>query len=1365
MKKQTPFLLILLLFLCAAPCNISAQVGRFFSSYKEISNSLINQVYQDRNGFIWIATEDGLNRYDGTKFTVYRHNDNEGSIKNNYVHSILDDSQGRFWVGCINGLLLYDQAADTFTEQVLIRDGKTIHPHVTSIIEQDNGDILFATSGQNVLLLPKGSDTFQILGNMPVYVQNIYVDHSGTIWVATESNGIFSYQTLTGIGKNYKGGKGGSSGHPSEISSFCEDNRGDLYVGTIGDGLLRYDTTRDAFVPVIYKGRDDAKGRDDLKIKSLFCTKRGNLYIGTDGEGLKQYDPEKDRVADYNINVVSTDLSNAKVHSILEDKDGNLWLGLFQKGLVFLPKTQNRFDYYGYRSVIKNTVGTGCITAICTDRNGVTWVGTDTEGLFAIDAEGNRLKHYPIGNSPSSIPNAIMCIYETTAGDLLLGSFFNGLVRFDRKTGTCVQYTQFPRVMTISEDANGALYLGTNGSGMFKVPKGGLNPVKYTSSSDDAATGADELNNNWVNSIMTDREGLIWIGTYRGLACFDPRRNTFLTYAKGNNLLPDNIVSALIEDSDERIWIGTYEGLFCFSKKTQRILKYTTKDGLADNVICGLADDSQGAIWISTHNGLSKFAPRQDIFMNYNANDGLQGNEFSRGAVFKNKNGRILFGGTNGITAFNPWDIKETDKNNTVVITDFTVLNRSIKKGDLSYGVVITDKAVFKTDTFHLAAKDNTFSMKFSVMDYNNPERIIYQHKIKELGKDWIASSPGDNHISYSYLKPGIYTVQIRANDNDDYSPIKEIVVSIAPPWYSSWWGIGIIILIIILLFWMLIMFARSRYQHRKEALNMKRLEEINEAKLQYFMNISHEIRNPMTLIINPLEKIIKDNKDPELNKSYLIIYRNAQRILRLVNQLMDIRKIEKGQMSIKCRETNIVDFIKDLMLTFEYMARQKRISFEFVHDIPDLKVWIDLNNFDKVLLNIFSNAFKYAPDDGEIIVRLSTGFDDNTKGPLHHYYEISVTDNGIGIDEDKIEKIFDRFYQVPNSITNSYFSTGIGLHLAKSLVLLHHGTIKAENRKDVRGSIFVIRMPLGCEHLQVSELQRVEDIPVVTALSKSDGRKLFGLITEGDASEPAPRPRTKYKVLIVEDEFEIRHYIKDVLSSEYIIAESANGKEAMEAVAGSKPDLIISDIMMPEMDGITLCRKVKQNTELNDIPVILLTAKARVEDKQEGLEVGADSYIPKPFNVSVLMSTIANLLENRERLRSKFSGIQEQKDKVQKIELKSADEELMEKVMNIINENMSEVELSVEMIAEKVGYSRVHVYRKIKEITNLSARDFVKSIKLKQAATLLSEKNLSVSEVAYAVGYSNISHFSNSFKSYFGVPPKEYKAIKKEKG
>ena len=661
---------------------------------------------------------------------------------------------------------------------------------------------------------------------------------------------------------------------------------------------------------------------------------------------------------------------------------------------------------------------------------------------------------------------------------------------------------------------------------------------------------------------------------------------------------------------------------------------------------------------------------------------------------------------------------------------------------------------------FQLAHYDNTFSIVFSTLQYNNPEQISYQYKIEELSNQWLSTEPGVNRVTYNNLLPGKYTFHVRALSHGNLSEIRTVKILITPPWYEMWWAYCIYAFLFGLLVLGIVNYILSRMRHRREIMKREHAEQLNEAKLQFFINISHEIRTPMTLIINPLEKLLAEKKGGEVQKTYLMIYRNAQRILRLINQLMDIRKLDKGQMFMKFRETDMVGFIDDVMLTFDYMARKKKIRFSFEHVMPQLKVWVDMNNFDKILMNIFSNAFKYTPEQGEITVTLSTGRDSTRRDPLKEYFEITVTDNGIGLDREKIERIFERFYQIDNDVTKSNFGTGIGLHLSRSLVELHHGIILAENREDAPGSRFIIRIPLGSAHLRTDELEDVEAIITPhTVLVKPEKTDLEGAFEEeeDEESKKAGKSKNRMRILIVEDEEEILSYLKEELEGDYRIMTRKNGREAYDTILADTPDLVISDIMMPEMDGLSLCRKIKQNTNVNHVPVILLTAKSKPEDTMEGMATGADAYMVKPFNTELLKSTIANLIANRKLLKSKFSGAQQQEDKVQKLSMKSADEILMSKIMKVINENLSNPDLNVEMLAANVGLSRVHVHRKLKELTNLSARDFIKNIRLQQAAALLKEKKLTVSEVAYATGYTNLSHFSSSFKEVHGMSPKEY--------
>lgn len=1349
---------LIVLLLCLVVLPLAAQTGKFYSTNNELSSSLINQIFQDKRGFIWIATEYGLNRFDGLRFSNYKHVSGDStSIKNNYVRTLFEDSRQNLLVGCIDGLMKYDSETDTFREIPMIRAGKRVFPHITQMQKLHNGEIWVVTTGQGIFRLDEEKQQAESIDAIMRQVNynfqsNLYEDSHYNIWIGTEGHGLICYLPDTQevrvfrypvINDNY-------------VSAIGEDKYGNLFIGTQKHGLSRYEREQNRFVPVPYMGGEEL---------SIYCLTLvdDRLLIGTDGQGLKTYNRMTGKIEDYSINSAPLDFSEGKIHTIMEDRDKNLWVGLFQKGIVLMPKQENPFEYYGNKSIHYNPIGQGCVMSIYQDSNRHLWVGADNEGIFELDAEGKRLRHYQPGNDPRSMANTIMCMYEDTNGDFWLGTYTRGLAKLNRRTGEC----EYPlpvdneKIFSITEDRHKNLYIATFGSGFYQYNLVTKELKHYESSKDETGDlTRNELANDWVNYIFCDSEGMIWLGHYKGISCFNPVNESFINYRKVNTLVEDRVGYVVQEDHAGNIWAGTTDGLYCFNKKTDELTCFTVADGLPNNVICGICEDEEHNMWISTYMGICKYDAKTGRYINYYAGDGLQGNEFTHGAFYKDEAGKVYFGGINGITYFQPSSIESVLKDTKVWITDFSIFNQPVRKNTRSGRHTVIYTSVPDANIFQLAHYDNTFSIVFSTLQYNNPEQISYQYKIEELSNQWLSTEPGVNRVTYNNLLPGKYTFHVRALSHGNLSEIRTVKILITPPWYEMWWAYCIYAFLFGLLVLGIVNYILSRMRHRREIMKREHAEQLNEAKLQFFINISHEIRTPTTLIINPLEKLLAEKKGGEVQKTYLMIYRNAQRILRLINQLMDIRKLDKGQMFMKFRETDMVGFIDDVMLTFDYMARKKKIHFSFEHVMPQLKVWVDMNNFDKILMNIFSNAFKYTPEQGEITVILSTGRDSTRRDPLKEYFEITVTDNGIGLDREKIERIFERFYQIDNDVTKSNFGTGIGLHLSRSLVELHHGIILAENREDAPGSRFIIRIPLGSAHLRTDELEDVEAVitphTVLVKPEKTDLEEAFEE-EEDEESKKAGKSKNRMRILIVEDEEEILSYLKEELEGDYRIMTRKNGREAYDTILADTPDLVISDIMMPEMDGLSLCRKIKQNTNVNHVPVILLTAKSKPEDTMEGMATGADAYMVKPFNTELLKSTIANLIANRKLLKSKFSGAQQQEDKVQKLSMKSADEILMSKIMKVINENLSNPDLNVEMLAANVGLSRVHVHRKLKELTNLSARDFIKNIRLQQAAALLKEKKLTVSEVAYATGYTNLSHFSSSFKEVHGMSPKEY--------
>jgi len=1335
---------------------VKSQTGTFYSTDNVLSNSLINSIYQDSRNYIWIATEDGLNKFDGVRFSIYHaRNEDHLSLKNNYVRTLFEDSKGRFWVGCINGLMLYNRADDTFTEVPVYFHNQLVTPHITSIIETKNGEIWMSTSGGGIIRSVDNYKTFNVDETLfpqlcSRYLIALYQDRTGIIWIASENQGLNQYNPHTGQIRAFKAPITIGS---NQISSICGDDSGNIFVGTLTGGLFRFNSSSNKFDQVSY-----INASITLPVKSLLFDNNKRLLVGTDGRGIKCLNKTTGRLEDFPILSAMFDFSRTKIHALCQDRVGNLWVGLFQKGVFLSPNHPNKFHYWGAKSFYQNVIGSNCVMSVLRDNEGTLWVGTDNDGVYGLS--GNAARHFELKSNVNGVSSTIMYILEGDKNTLWLASYLDGLVKFDKSTGKIIRFannspdlsnnTSSSKAMSIALDARNRIWVGTNGAGVQVFD---INSSKYVAQYMFQEADSSGIANNWVNCVKRDGN-LMWIGTYGGVSSVDLTTNRIRTFRTKNGVLPGNIVLAITKDRHGNMWFGTTEGLACFNPKTGKSTHYSTKDGLAGNVICGILEDAKGNLWISTHSGISKYIPGTNKFANHYAYDGLQGNEFSTGAASQAADGEMIFGGVGGVSSFYPALVADKRAEVKLYLTGLYVFDKKVVKGMKSGLSEIVDRFISDVDKIRLSYKDNMFTLEFSTFDFGSSESVYYRYMMEGLNEQWISTEKGVNRISFTNLNYGHYKLRIKACVNNQESEEKEIEVVIYPPWYLSWLAKIIYMALFVFLGWVVFRVVMERLNHKQEMMRREHLEQVNEGKLQFFINISHEIRTPMSLIISPLEKLIVDNKDADKLQVYQLMYRNSQRILRLINQLLDIRKIDKGQMFVKMSETDVVGFVDDLMTTFDYQAKKRNINFVFTHSMPELMAWIDVNNFDKVLVNILSNAFKFTPEKGEIVVDLKIGENEMAKGALKHYFEIMVSDNGIGLEEDKIEKIFERFYQIDNSMTEVNFGTGIGLHLSKNLVELMHGEIIARNRTDKNGCEFLIRLPLGDAHLVQNEKEA--GIAMSTS-ARAERMKNLLPDAETDLKLNKTKARTKYRVLIVEDEHEIRQYLRNELADIYRISECENGKEALDVILNEKPDLVISDVMMPEMDGITLCKKLKSNININHIPIILLTAKSSDEDKAEGFDIGADAYVAKPFNVELLKKRVANIIENRERLEHKVADSDENKALIRPVVLKSNDQVLIEKIIKIINENISDSELNVEMLAVGVGMSRVHMHRKLKELTNMSARDFIKSIRLKQAADLLCNQKLTVSEVAYALGFSNLSHFSNTFREFYGMSPKEY--------
>lgn len=1353
MKNKT---FIIITFLCFLPLLCKGQFCKLYSTHGDISSSMINHIYQDSKGYIWVSTEDGLNKYNGTKFVNYKNHFNDStSLLGNHVYKTFQDTKGNLYILSTKGLQFYNYKSDSFI--TIKKSNSSSEYNNKSITQLSDGSILIGTSGYGIKELSYDESTnIRIKDWNPSLtghnINDIMEDRNGNIWICTEYHGMIRIDKNKKIHHYTIGAPYGNQ----FINCCAEDSNGNIYAGTSGRGVFVYNQADNTFHQIFHS---------NFPIKVL-KQNENLMLIGIDGEGIVAYDILKKSIADTDFYIDNINIKKSKVHSLLTDSSNNLWIGIYQKGVAFIPSQANMFNYIGNFSSIRNYIGSNCITALCeTTDKGKLIVGTDNDGIYLLDKNYNFIQHLTQDKNPD-VPPTVMCLFEDSNKKVWIGSYLSGISVFDSQTNKLSKTSlrnnegnEITKVYRFVEDPHKRLWIGTMGTGLYYVDL----PASSASYSDlkvHQALSEKEIN-QWINTLLYIPNGRLYIGTYDGIKCIDTEK---LKVVGKEKVLIGLSINTIAQGPDDHIWAGTPEGIYVMDYNLNIIEKFTTHNGLPNNLISSIIMDRNKNLWVSTSQGIAKYNSHNKSFIPFFASDGLYNNEFSRNAYCISPDGKILFGGTNGIVFFNPNDIETQKFQSNIRITGFYLHDKAVNEITKSGSYHVIDNNIFHANEINLAHYDNSFYIEFATDNFISPQNYLYSMN----NGTWNSLPKGSSRVSFSNLPVGKYEFKVKAINGTSESKIKTVIINIHPAWYNSTPAWIIYTLIIISIIAIFVHQTKEKYRVRQEMLKHKHLEEINESKLQFFINISHEIRTPMSLIISPLQKLISTDNDSERQKSYSLIERNAQRILNLINQLMDIRKIDKNQMKLSFTEVDLISFINDIKNTFAYQAAAKGAKLNIITQMESLKVWLDPNNFDKVIFNLLSNSFKHIQNEGEINIHINSVNNSSNVYPLNNYAEIIIEDNGTGIKESEMERIFERFYQISDDRSRSK-GTGIGLHLSMSLIKMHHGTITVKNNENKSGCSFTIHIPLGCSHLSTEELYQNNNKNISEQPSIEDQplQHIPASIEENENSEDGTKKviRKKHSILIVEDEDEIRNYLLTELGSHFRVLSCSNGKEALDLIMHHMPDLVLSDIMMPEVNGITLLRKLKQNIKTNHIPVILLTAKNSEKDYIEGLSLGADAYIAKPFNLDILITTIENLIKNREILRNNFSGKQEQNDNIEVAQPQSADEKLMQKVLKVINKNLNNPDLNAEMIAAEVGISRVHLYRKLKELTNQSTRDFIRNIRLKQAEILLkSEKNYSMSEIAQLVGFNNTTYFSNAFKELYGVSPSKYTERCKEK-
>jgi len=1325
-----------------------------------LSNA-VNAILKDKYGLMWFATDDGLNKFDGTNFTVYRHNPGDPfSLRANEILTLHEDRTGNLWVGTSGGAISrYDRKKDGFINYPSLGSKETLTPSsvIRSICSDYQGRIWIATF-ESVYILDPATDSLSRIDILPsvggrpfnMTLFCVFEDSRRRMWIGSDK-GLFLYRRNTRDFRQFRLDSSDRSGPPAnqvsvnQVRVLSEDSTGNLWIGT-DRGLCKMRPDEDRIIRYSQMSDGDTV-LNSHGVNAIAADKDGTLWVGT-MLGLYVLDPKTGHSVVYKPeygNIYS--LTNEMVKSIYIDKEGIYWVGTIRGGINKYDKNLNLFNVRLSETFHESGSGSSVVTSFAGGKDGNVFVGTDGGGLYVLDRRTEQLRRMDIDRVAGASPS-ILSLRMSRKGELYIGTFAKGLFIADPLTGKTRHLSMGPGlndlngndIYCINEDSKGQILVGTNGAGV-DVIKDDKVIAKYTPE----PRAANEVKlpaNGFIRAIEEDKEGKIWIGSHGdGIAVYDPRTGQFRVYKQDNSNLPNDKVTALMLDSRGQMWIGTYGGgLSMFDSKTNGFINFSEKDGLQNTTIYQVVEDAQGRIWVSTNTGISSLDVRTRAFRNYNHNNGLQNNNFVHGAGIRLSDGELFFGGLLGFNYFNPADLTTNRNVPAVILTDLKVSNKSVVPGD---GSPIKEQISIAGE-IRLAYKQN-FALSFVALNYTIPRQNHYAYRLEGFDKDWNYTG-SMNTAYYTNLDPGTYIFHVKASNNDGVwsSTDTAIRIYVQPPFWRTIYAYIIYLLAAggVLLYSRQrgIKKLRKKFELEQERQESGRIRELDRLKLRFLTNLSHEFRTPISLIMGPVDQLLSEPGSEKSPDKLHMVKRNARRLLNLVNQLLDFRKMEEQELRLQLSEGELVAFIKDVSHSFTDLSERKNISFRFTSDVESLYVYFDGDKIERILFNLLSNAFKFTLEGGEITVVLQEQEEDAGSG--RKWVSIKVMDTGIGMPRDKRERIFERFFQHPSADAVLNQGTGIGLSITKEFVKMHGGTIGVESEPG-KGSIFTVRLPLMMGGSAVANTGMRQETENHTAKEKA-----------GDVPE---RP----VILLVEDNEDFRFYLKDNLRNDYKVIEAADGKEGWQKALAGHPHLIVSDISMPSMDGIALTRKLKADKRTSHIPVILLTALTGEGQQLEGLGTGANDYITKPFSFEVLNAKIKNLLELRNTLKTAYT--RQIRVLPPEVAIESDDERLLSRVVGYLEENLNNPQLSVEQLSRALGMSRSSLYSKLLEITGQKPVEYIRSFKLEKAAILLEKRDLTIAEVAYLTGFSTPNYFARAFKTRFSMLPSEYVARTRE--
>lgn len=1352
----------IILFLFIVPtCIMLAQkpnISFLNLSVKDgLSQNTIIRIFQDSKDYMWFCTRDGLNKYNGTGFEIYRNiPEDSTSISSSDITTIAETKDGYLWVGTHYGLNRMDPVTRKFTRYYPKKSSKCISDFIIKHLYVDSKDQLWIATTSGLDIYDRAQNCFRHITQGKPIVWLTEDSYGNLCFTDGDQLSFYNYSTqkITSYPYNEK----------DNIYHIYEDSKKNLWIGTTYSGLKRFDRSNHQFISVNL-GINNGTNFNNEQIGYIVEDESRNLLLAS-RSGILVYNNALNQCI---AHIVQTgeigSLSDNTVIALYKDHNENIWVGTWVGGVDYYSHFSNNFQFHVARKDITRPVYN--YNSFIEWKNRI-WIGTN-DGLIEYSPNNEQYIFHSSTSTHSVRKEEVKYVQLLNSKDLYI-SIFGGDLYVIHPKGSLVKTLQQYNgayLRDMEKDSIGNIWLASHTNDLLTLFNTQTNSLRNHFPIKGKKHPKQFVN---VQDVLIDSDSIIWIGTRNnGLYKYNYRTYDIEQYQanlqKGS--LTNNNISVIFKDSHNELWIGTYGGGVChLNRSTNQFEVFDERNGLNNKAVCGILEDNANNIWLTTQGGISCLNREDSIFINYTHTNGLPLQEINMHACLKSLEGTFYVGGSNGFITFRPQYLKKNPYIPKMAITDFKIWNNDTKETDNPLYLIETNNKIT------LKYNQSQFSISYAALNYIFPHTNQYAYQLEGFDKEWNYVKNATT-ANYTNIPPGKYIFHVKGSNNDgiwNETGISFIII-ITPPFWATWWAYMIYIILSLFLLWFILNYfiTKERLENsiRIKQIEQQNLKENHQLRIRLFTNFSHELRTPLTLIIGPLNNLLSDNNIPsQIVSSLNLIQKNANRLLLLVNQLMDFRKLESGNMKLKVSQGNFKMFINEIFIAFQELAKQRniRLSLNYAVDKPDL--WYNNDLLEKVLFNLLSNAFRHTRNDGEISIdvrkwelpaatkKYGERFNclaTDTKEIL----EIKVRDTGHGIAAEELNKIFDPFYQANNYEVNTVYGTGIGLNLTKGIVELHKGTIWAES-KEGEGSIFRIFLPLGDKHLQEGE--KVVYFNEVGNLNSDLIKPNFLSNVENESlTEDRKQPSKRYTILIIEDNQDVRFYIKSQLKNKFSIKEAENGLEGKEQAIHIIPDLIICDIMMPGMNGIDVCKILKEDLRTSHIPIVLLTARVTIPQIKEGLQHGADDYITKPFNAELLQTRIENLILNRKKLREAFSKRILVEDNTTPTEKTSIDERFLMKVHKYIMENIDDPELSIENLAEEIGMSRTQLYRKIKAITGISPQKLLLDIRLKTAASCLKDEGLNVSETCARVGFSDPSYFSKRFKAFYNISPSEY--------